>query len=157
MNLPVTIFVVLLIALIIIGFAKGFIRNRIPFKKWFMLVANDHVMPFTEEGRAEIKRSAHHFHYYYTAATIALLMILAAAIDRFFTLDWFQVKSVGFVGCVIIGYLVGLAVNFVREWYYSEIKGKEWEFRDIRFGGYGGRDGAIVGYLLVLMLLNITQ
>ena len=152
MNLPITIFVVLLLAIIIIGFATGKIRNRIPFKRWLMLIVEDHKMPFTKTGRAEIKRSAHQKHYFRSEYIIAILMLSGQSIDHYFETDYFQVQDVGFFGCVIMGWLFAIAGNFVREWYYSEFKGKKWEFRDIRFGGYGGRDGAIIAYLIISLI-----
>ncbi|MBF6607136.1 MAG: hypothetical protein ITG00_00160 [Flavobacterium sp.] len=157
MNIYILIFLVVLVGAIILGLATGKIKNRVPFKLWGRLVWEDHKMPWTASGRAEIKRSTHDDHYICTGLIAVAVTMLLAIIDSVLGTHYFQVKYFSLPITMVLGWFFGFVINWIIEGRQERATGEvspglywgNFEWADVRFGGYGGRDGALIAWLII--------
>ena len=109
---------------------------------------------YKQRGTAEYKAERWHLHTMITRYGMALLVIC---------LSWFSVFQIPYLPLVAVAFgalLLGATINYLRERYVMRKTGKnkngdylnEVDMRDVLHGAVGGMEGAVIGFVVVLVI-----
>ena len=124
---------------------------------YFLKIHKAIAQSYRERFTSEYKAERWHLHTLYSRWIIAVGFIVMGLFSVF-QVPYFPIVIVPFMGLIF-----GYAMNFVREWYVAQKVGKgkdgkylnPMDYNDIRHGAVGGMEGALIGFIVVLIIFFI--
>lgn len=102
-----------------------------------------------KRSMAEIKKDNQDKHFLYSLPIGAVGFLAMMFFNK-----WFDQGIIEWVGSWFIAGLFGWFVNVAREWHYEDVEaGILFDYRDVRFGGYGSFTGALLVVIISLVYL----
>lgn len=145
-----------------IGHSIGFLRVEVPFAINIKQIWYDFSMPFSKMGRKLILIENHCKHFSISA------LIAFAVVMTFRIFEWMQFQNFTIAETCILMWGLTLLINAVREKIKQTSGGKypdtdvyfpnagkwivKFDWRDVRYGGYGGIAGGALGFLISNMI-----